>query len=305
MSNWKKYKNGNYWVKIDLDTGTKVKYNNEDCLIPEYPESMDVTITERCDNGCEFCYMNCTKDGKHGDIMGAKFIDTLLPYTEIAINGNSLDHPDLTKFLEKLKDKKMIPSITVNQNHFMKNQELLKYYRDNKLVYGIGVSLVNPTEEFIKTVKEYPNAVIHVVNGIVTKEQLEELYNYNLKILILGYKTVGRGESFYSESVEKKKKEMYDNLPYILDKFNVVSFDNLALDQLNVKRLMSDKEWENFYMGDDGHEDFTSASMYIDLVNNKFSFNSLREEKFDLMDNIKDMFNFLSNKKSKKFVKTA
>lgn len=51
---------------------------------------------------------------------------------------------------------------------------------------------------------------------------------------------------------------------------------------------------------DDGHEDFTSASMYIDLVNNTFSYNSMDSEKFELMDNIKDMFEFLMKKKMKK-----
>ena len=166
MSNWKKYKNGNYWVKINLEDGTKIRYNDEDTMIPEYPESMDITVTNQCDNECEFCYLGCTKNGKHGDIMNAKFIDTLLPYTELAINGNSMNHPDMTKFLEKLKSKNLIANITVNQRDFMKNQEILKYYRDNGLIYGIGVSLVAPTDDFIKTIKEYPNAVIHVVNGI-------------------------------------------------------------------------------------------------------------------------------------------
>lgn len=305
MSNWKKYKNGNYWVKINLDDGTKIKYNDEDCLIPEYPESMDITITERCDGGCPFCYQGATPTGKHGNIMEAKFIDTLLPYTEVAIGGNSLDHPDLTNFLRKLKSKDLIPNITVNQRHFMKNQELLEYYRDNKLIYGFGVSLVDPTDEFIETVKKYPNAVIHVVNGIVTKEQLEKLYDHNLKILILGYKTIGRGKDFYSESVENLKREMYNNLPSMINRFEVVSFDNLALEQLNVRRLMSKDKWEEFFMGDDGMHGFDSASMYIDLVNNKFSYNSLQENKFDLMDDVKDMFKFLTEKNLKKLAKTS
>ena len=99
MSNWKSYKNGNYIVKINLANGTKIRYTKDDIMIPEYPESMDITITNQCENECTWCYMGCTKNGKHGDIMNAKFIDTLLPYTELAINGNSMNHPDLTRFL--------------------------------------------------------------------------------------------------------------------------------------------------------------------------------------------------------------
>ena len=50
-----KYKNGNYFVTIDLDTGTKVRSNDLDFFEPEYPESMDVKITNCCDMGCKFC----------------------------------------------------------------------------------------------------------------------------------------------------------------------------------------------------------------------------------------------------------
>ena len=92
---------------------------------------------------------------------------------------------------------------------------------------------------------------------------------------------------------------MYNNLENMMDKFDVISFDNLALEQLEVKRLLSDKEWDEFFMGDDGHEEFTSASMYVDLVNNTFSFNSMDKDKFALMDDVKDMFDYLRIKKSK------
>lgn len=155
---------------------------------------------------------------------------------------------------------------------------------------------------FNKPNKEFPNSVIHVVNGIVRKEMLEKLYNKGLKILILGYKYVGFGKYYYkdfSDGVDSLKKEMYNNLENMMDKFDVISFDNLALEQLKVKRFLSDKEWDEFFMGDDGHEEFTSASMYVDLVNNTFSFNSMDKERFTLMNSIRDMFEYLRIKRSK------
>lgn len=42
-----KYKNGNYEVMI-FDDGTKIRYNNLDCLIPDFPESMDMKISNYC-----------------------------------------------------------------------------------------------------------------------------------------------------------------------------------------------------------------------------------------------------------------
>ena len=98
------YKNGNYTVIRDLDSGTLVKMNDLDFLEADFPDSFDLKITDSCDRGCKFCHENSLPNGKHGDIMKAKFIDTLHPYTEIAIGGgNPLEHPDLIAFLKKLK----------------------------------------------------------------------------------------------------------------------------------------------------------------------------------------------------------
>ena len=83
---------------------------------------------------------------------------------------------------------------------------------------------------------------------------------------------------------------MYNNIINVIKGFNTVSFDNLALKQLDIKRLLSNKDWNEFYMGNDGN--FT---MYIDLVNKKFAKNSISEKRYDLLDNIEEMFNIVKN----------
>ena len=137
------YINGNYTVKI-YDDGTKIRFNDEDSLIPSTVESMDIKITNKCDMGCSMCHENSTVDGLHGDIMSHSFIDNLHPWTELAIGGgNPLEHPDFIPFLEKCKNLNLIPSVTVNQHHFMKNFDLLKELTDSKMIYGLGISLSN------------------------------------------------------------------------------------------------------------------------------------------------------------------
>ena len=280
-----KYKNGNYNVVI-FDDGTKVRETNDDKFIPEFPECMDVKITNYCDRNCPFCHEASSTSGEHGDILNAKFIDSLNPYTELAIGGgNPLSHPDLMQFLQNLKDKKIIANITINQVHFEQNTELIDELISKDLIKGLGVSLVNPTDEFINKISNYKNAVIHVINGVVKISDLEKMYDKGLKILILGYKQFRKGNDYYSASVEFNKTFMKLKLSEILKHFKVVSFDNLAIEQLEVKNLMSEKEWNDFYMGDDGQ--FT---MYIDMVQKKFTKSSITSERFDLMDNIKDMF---------------
>lgn len=282
------YINGNYKVSIYED-GTKVRetLNENDMeFLPTHPECMDVKITNYCDRGCAWCHENSTKEGKHGEILIQPFFNTLKPYTEIAIGGgNPLEHPDLLCFLTKLKKIKAIPNMTVNQAHFISNYSYLKFLMDEKLVYGLGISLENPTEDFLCKVKTLPNAVIHIINGVVTVEQLEQMQNKNLKALILGYKMFRRGEKYYSALVEENKKNLYNYLPKMIETFKVVSFDNLAIEQLNVKRMLKQEDWEQFYMGDEGQ--FT---MYIDLVDNRYARCSVEKERFEIRNDICQMF---------------
>ena len=296
MSVWKKYRNGNYTVKFNTADGTKIRETEEDDFIAEFPENMDVKITNQCDIGCIFCHEDSKKDGLHGDILNPKFLDTLRPCTEMAIGGgNPLSHPDLIQFLEKLKERKIIANMTVNQVHFETSQELIRELVDKELIHGLGVSLVNANDEFVKLTKQYPNAVIHVINGILNPSDIEVLRDNDLKMLILGYKQFRRGINWYStdyENITVKKMWLYENLADIVNQFKVVSFDNLAIEQLNVKRLMSEEDWNEFFMGEDGN-----YTMYIDLVNQKFARCSIAEVRYDLLDDVVDMFNVVRSEK--------
>lgn len=290
MANWKTYENGNYTVHFNLDDGTKIRENDLDNLTPAFAENCDVTISTKCDGGCEFCYMGCSPEGKHADILNPKFLDTLHEWTELAINGNDLSHPDLIPFLEKMKAKNIIVNMTVNQIHFEKHYDFLKMLKDRELFYGLGVSYRRADPSFVEMVKSFPNAVIHVINGLVTPADFAVLGDNNLKLLILGYKKLGRGEEYYEEhkfEIERNMKWLYNDLDGLINCFYVTSFDNLAIDQLNVRRLLSDEEWEEFYMGDDSQFTF-----FLDLVNKKFAGNSLapENERYDLLDDIDEMF---------------
>lgn len=285
------YKNGNYNVRMYED-GTKVRFNDLDYFEPAFAENCDVKITDKCDGGCPFCYEGCTPNGRHGDILNYKFLDTLHPYTELAINGNDLSHPDLGAFMVKMKEKKVILNMTVNQIHFEKHFDYIRSLVQDGYIYGLGVSLKEPTDEFIKMIKQFPNAVIHVINGVVSVYDLARLAGHNLKVLILGYKQLRRGESYYEQNDEIVHTLQEDLDKYLFPEiinngwFKVVSFDNLAIKQLHVQKHLPKEQWEQFYMGDDGNYTF-----YIDMVDGAFGKNSLATERYPIMDNIDAMFN--------------
>lgn len=296
MEQWKQYKNGNCITSINLENGTKIHetINPDDKEFKfDFSESCDLNITDYCDGGCSWCYQGCTLKGKHANLDGVKFFDTLHPYTELAINGNDLSHPQLLLFLEKMKEKNIIVSMTVNQKHFMKNIDFIKYLIDNKLIKGLGVSLVYPNEEFINEIKNFPTAVIHTIAGIITKNELDKLADNDLKILILGYKTMkNRGKDYYEnghkKEIDEKIEWLSNNLGSYLNKFKVVSFDNLCTKQLNVRDIIGEERWKECYMGDDGTHTF-----YIDLVKKKFARTSISEKQYDLLDSIDDMFKII------------
>lgn len=300
------YQNGNYRVTLYSD-GTKIRENNLSFFEPEFPESMDIKITNRCDMGCPFCHEDSRRNGEHGDILNLPFLDSIHPFTELAIGGgNPLEHPDFIQFLKELKNRSIIANVTVNQKHFLENELLLSDLIDNGLIYGLGVSYVggdfDTTQKLVNSVKKYKNAVIHVINGIVSVQELAWLSYKDLKILILGYKEFRRGIQYNlidTACVEKKKAELYQWLKYLIENqwFETVSFDNLAINQLDVRRLMSDEEWSEFFMGDDGRDgNLTSASMYVDAVNRKFAKNSCCAERYDITDDLTGMFQFLRSK---------
>lgn len=310
MHRFEHYINGNYMVIIDTKTGTKVRQNNLDHFDAEFPESFDLNISNKCDGGCPWCYQGCTPEGQHADLLSAKFLDTIHPFTEIAINGNDLSHPQLREFLDRMMDKHVIVSMTVNQQHFMKHYYWILQLLDEGAIHGLGISYTHYDEKFIERVKNLPSAVLHMIAGIHNRQDFARLSKQGLKVLILGYKTVGRGLQYVKEgsanyvNVMSNITDLANNvLPMMINNrwFDVLSFDNIAIRQLSPQKYMTAEEWNEMYMGDDGQDgELTSASMYIDLVSGKFARNSCELTRFDLKDDITEMYQFLKHYKGEK-----
>ena len=262
------------------------------------PLNFDICITKYCDAGCAYCHEGATINGKHGDILNLGFIKTLTPGTEMAIGGgNALDHPDLEKFLTLLKEQGVIANITVNQIHAEKNLDKLKYFVDNKLIYGIGISLTNSQNlKFFRDIEQLGNnVVIHVIAGIFNINDLRAICNK--KVLILGYKNFRRGKTFCRDNKKQIKsniKWLKKNLDIIESISKLTSFDCLAIKQLNPKNQLniSKKIWNILFQKDDLSDE--ASTMYIDIPNMQIARSSTMpiEKRFSFNgdENIKDLF---------------
>lgn len=289
------YKNGNYFVDLYED-GTKVRYNDLDFFDADFPESMDCKITNRCPMGCRFCYEKSTPDGKHGDIMNAEFINRLRKGTEMAIGGGAVtSHPDLIPFLKKLKEIGVLPSITVHQKEYKNNYNLINMLVEEKLIYGLGVSFSSFDDEFWdEVITTNSNLVVHLIAGIHGGDVFEYFKNKNAKILVLGFKDFGRGHDLLEKAegvINVQLNWLKNNLKSLMDKYSVISFDNLAIEQLEVQKILTTEQWNEFYQGDDG-----THTMYVDLVKQEFAKTSTSTERYPLLSNIDDMFRIIKRR---------
>lgn len=263
------YKNGNYHVVI-LPDGTKIRHTDGDEFNPVFPESIDVKVTDYCDMGCAYCHEKSTVSGTHADVKVLTGQLNCLPAgVELAVGGgNPLDWPDLEYFLCWAKGKGFIVNLTVNQGHLLKHKEVIIHLVKQELVKGIGVSITQNSLYNTKWLTDItPHVVFHVIAGVNPITVLDHVHAYTdkPKVLILGYKTFGRGVRYKSPAVEESLAEWKKIVPERLYKQHL-SFDNLALEQLDVQSALSPETWERFYMGDD----FTHT-MYIDAVNEQFA----------------------------------
>jgi hypothetical protein len=171
-----------------------------------------------------------------------------------------------------LKGRGVFANITVNQKHVESNKDLIKNLIDNNLIHGIGISLTDSKTFPSEIIDSFGNnVVIHTIAGILTEDDLDVLRNR--KVLILGYKMLRRGESFFSSIVDSNIKWLADNLTKIAKIAAVLSFDCLAIEQLNPQKNLniSTEDWNQYFQGDD-HDVFDNdgnikcSTFYIDAV---------------------------------------
>lgn len=288
------YDNGNYHCVITYN-GTKIRYAID--AIPEYPESMDVKVTNKCDANCPYCHEDSCQNGQNFDInFAVKLFQDLPSGVELALGGgNPLEVAQDIVYLNRKTH--CLVNMTLNARH-LKNYDC--YHPSiNALGISYDKNYRNDIQEFSKTHSyRWKQAVIHCIAGINTLEDIEDAMSLCPRVLILGYKTVKRGFNFKEShpEVDKNIIALRDKISDIMygfgqfKKYNnpekVIAFDNLAIKQLGCQRFFDEHHWEKVFMGKEGE-----FSMYLDLVDRKYAVSSTSQEKYDINDlSVKQMF---------------
>ena len=295
MDNMMIYKNGNYLVKVDyLGTKTKTTLRQGETFIPEFPDSLDIKLTNKCSFGCPFCHESSTSLGKTcKSIRPLKNMLSELPEgVELAFGGGDLtDIPETTKtILHWSIMKGYLPRITLNVKDFLdkKRYIIARNFLDINSSISCGVSIKNLDEarRFRNTLGYMFNNifVFHIIIGVFPYDQLEELLKISgypgiedPHILILGFKQFGRAsDTKIDQSVLEGwkntirnlivKTRLHHNIGFDMCDNYRLAFDNLAIEQLELKKFLLDDEWNRIFMGNE-----FSHSMYIDAVNEEFA----------------------------------
>lgn len=284
------YQNGNYRVRLYSD-GTRVMRSDEDVFRAIFPDNMDLKITDHCDGNCPMCHESSTVYGAHARL-DAAFLTSLHAGTELAIGGgDAFSHPGLENFLRRMKAQGVICNITVNERHLPRYADRILRFWEEGLLYGLGISVRELSEETVRFASLYPHAVLHAICGVTDAEKLLAVPAENLRLLVLGYKLHGRGKDYFSPAVLYGIADFSRRLPLLCRKYAVVSFDNLALTQLRVRERVSEDTWNAAFCGGDGTD-----NLYADLVRGVFALSSRADETFPLLPTAEEMLAFLHEK---------
>jgi hypothetical protein len=280
------YNNGNYQVQL-FEDGTKKRISVNEKAVAVFPETIDVNISNYCENTCKYCYISASTKGKHGNL-NMDIFDGLKKGVELAINY--AEHPELENFLHRMNDKGVIVNLTINVLDVTRKIDFIKDLQERKLIHGIGVSvssLSNKNTRAFELISELKNVVAHVIFGVMTPLDRLVLADYFDNILMLGYKNKGRGEDFTPDFRIGDEIMFFDKM---FEDFKVVSFDNAALKFIKdnkISDVIDDTTYEKFYMGEEGE-----FSMYIDTVQETYARDSTVKKSKPIKDlNIIEMFN--------------
>lgn len=282
-----KYKNGNATVQL-LQDGTRIiEYDGD--LDLEYPLNVDVRVSSKCTFGmnpktgkavCSFCHESARTDGKDGNFaLLHTRLDELPIGTEIAIGANEISW-NLMLILGLLQGRPV--NLTVNQGHLPRELDALKFMIEKNKIKGLGVSYRSGMSPIPQEILDYPNTVVHVIAGIDDIHDVKRLASIGVKkLLVIGEKDFGFNHGKVDlQSHKHRFWQMF--LHDLFEMFEVVSFDNLAVEQLRVARFVPQNHWDEIYQGE--------HSMYINAVDGTYSPSSRSPEKVQWTMSIKEYF---------------
>ncbi len=196
----------------DTGTGCTLRWGNdlkEDPSMAPWPELADISISNYCTKGCDFCYRNSTRDGSIMSLTDYKSVLNHLKSErwgtifQVALGGGEpLEHPDFIEIIKTTCEYGIVPNFTTNGIHL--TQELCAEIKPYVGAVAVSISTVRDIDEKINYLIE--EGIKTNLHFILSEESLDEAilllegkYNKYLEgingLIFLTYKPQGRGEA--------------------------------------------------------------------------------------------------------------
>jgi len=177
------YLNGNYVVINNYGKLIKRALRVNEELVSDFPDSIDLKISNRCSYGCPFCHESSVKNGKIYDFVETVKVLSQLPKApiEIAIGGGnifeSLDETE--KLLQYLKSNGYEIRITINWKDVLDLTHIIgkwdfEHHKDHEYI-------IKSDKFDIETATKYSD-ILNLVScvGVSLDKLPEDFYTYKL-----------------------------------------------------------------------------------------------------------------------------
>lgn len=263
-------RDGDAYVVFNWRTGGKMRLAPEGATYDKSssPELVDLKITDGCQYGCSFCYQGSTPSGQDGDINAIGDIIKALGINglgifELAIGGGEPTASEhFASTITFAVENVIKPSFTTFAVDWLLDERKVAAA---KLCGGIGVSVHNAKDlhKVAKIQAAVPGVSIvaqHVYGSMSAKDTADLIIRCtrdDIHLLLLGYKTTGRGGQVKPHGMTK----IVEHLPsYSLKAYGRLSADTALV--ASHPELMEHLRVNNVFVSTKEG----AFSMYVDAV---------------------------------------
>lgn len=206
---------GDYHFLADKDTGMTFRWGKvleDNPTFAPVPELADISISNRCTKGCDYCYRSSRPDGAlmsledYCDVLDSMNSPEYGNVFQVALGGGEpLEHPDFFAIIEETVKRGIVPNFTTNGRLLTADT----FERLKGKVGAIAISIARMEEmNFFRDILRKRNGIkvnlhyilsgnsigqaVDVIRGIYN----EMLHDVNA-IVFLTYKPAGRGKAAF------------------------------------------------------------------------------------------------------------
>jgi MoaA/NifB/PqqE/SkfB family radical SAM enzyme len=215
----------NYNFFGDTETGVTMRWGSSPHNNPVYapwPELADISISNHCSKGCEFCYRDSKQNNsfmsveQYEQVLSALQSERWGNVFQVALGGGEpLEHPDFQAIIQKTREKGIVANFTTNGIHL--DEPMINFLKGK--IGALAISVGEIQELCTAKIKLLAEAGIKtnlhfILNSQSIGEAIEILngkYNELLEdvngVIFLTYKPRGRATSAQCLSMDDRLNE--------------------------------------------------------------------------------------------------